>query len=179
MKVKNFVLVAFIAVLIGCATPYQNSSGALSGGWNVKPLEGDIYRVSFYGNGYTTEETVQTFWLYRCAELALEKGYDGFEILSHISLTQHIPVDQLFKEKPIFRKAQVYYIPMDSGPKPQITADIKLLKAPLNGHPPKVFDAAKLEDAIDEFMAVENCSMGNVCAHVHKYLHPEGKFDNI
>jgi hypothetical protein len=25
---------------------------------------------------------VQTYWLYRSAQLALEKGYDGFEILS-------------------------------------------------------------------------------------------------
>src|SRR5262249_23098684 len=34
------------------------------------------------GNGYTTRESVQVYWLYRCAELAIEKGFTGFEILS-------------------------------------------------------------------------------------------------
>jgi hypothetical protein len=40
--------------------------------------------VRFDGNGYTTRETVQTYWLYKCAQLALEQGFTGFEILSDI-----------------------------------------------------------------------------------------------
>lgn len=179
MKIKSLFILLVVTFLAGCATPYQDSSGAFTGGWDVKHLEGDIYRVSFYGNGYTSSETVQTYWLYKCSELAIEKGFDGFEILSHISLTKNIPVEQLFSQEPLFKKAQVYYVPMDTGPKPQITADIKLLRAPLEGQPPKIFDAVKLEDAIDDYMEGEKCSMQNICEHVHKYIHPEGKFEQI
>lgn len=67
-------------VLASCATPYA-PSGFL-GGFDTKELREDVYRISFSGNGYTTTETAQTYWLYQCAELTLSKGYYGFEILS-------------------------------------------------------------------------------------------------
>lgn len=179
MNFGKLLTLGLVILISGCATPYQNSAGAFTGGWDAKNLEGEVYRVSFYGNGYTSEETVQTYWLYKCAEVAIENGFDGFEILSHISLTKNIPVEDLFKKDPIFKKAQVYYVPMDSGPKPHITADILLLKSPLEGQPPKVFDAPKLKEALNDFVTGEKCSMDNVCEHVHKYIHPEGKFDAI
>jgi len=67
-------------LLASCATPY--SPTGLLGGFSVKELREDVYRVTFAGNGYTTNETAQAYWLYQCAELTLDKGYYGFEILS-------------------------------------------------------------------------------------------------
>ena len=175
----RFLLVGILVLVAsGCATSYGPSSKSLAGGYSVKYLEGEVYRVAFYGNGYTTKETVQTYWLYRCAELAIEKEFDGFEILSHISLTQNLPVGEFFLGKNPFQKAQIYYIPMDTGSKPEISADIRLIKEPIEGVPPKVFNAAKLKEALDPYVMVEKkCSSGNVCEHVHKYIHPEGTFD--
>lgn len=76
-------------VLVSCATPYQQSG--ITGGFDVKELRTDVFRVSFQGNGYTTRESVQVYWLYRCAELAIEKGFAGFEILSDMQFVMQRP----------------------------------------------------------------------------------------
>jgi hypothetical protein len=86
------VLFAIAAIaLASCATPYAPTG--ITGGFDAKELREDVYRVSFSGNGYTTNETAQTYWLYRCAELALEKGYYGFEILSDMRFAKRHPAD--------------------------------------------------------------------------------------
>src|ERR1700754_3966460 len=77
---RIFMMAAMAVTLASCSTPYQRTG--LTGGSDFKELRPDVYRVSFQGNGYTTKESVQVYWLYRCAELAIEKGFTGFEILS-------------------------------------------------------------------------------------------------
>jgi hypothetical protein len=89
MFIRALVLTAAAAVLASCATPYQQSG--LTGGAEVTELRPDVYRVTFQGNGYTTRETVQVYWLNRCAELALEKGFAGFEILSDVRFVMRRP----------------------------------------------------------------------------------------
>jgi hypothetical protein len=84
------LLVAAVAVgLASCATPYAQQG--LTGGFDVQELRPDVFRVSFQGNGYTTRETVQVYWLYRCAQLAIEKGFNGFEILSDMQFSMRRP----------------------------------------------------------------------------------------
>src|SRR5205807_329950 len=86
---RLFISVAMAAVLCSCATKYEPSG--LTGGFTSLELRPDVWRVSFSGNGHTTNETAQTYWLYRCAELALEKNYDGFEILSDMRFVARTP----------------------------------------------------------------------------------------
>jgi len=84
------LLVAAVAVsLASCATPYAQQG--FTGGFDVQELRPDVFRVSFQGNGYTTRETVQVYWLYRCAQLAIEKGFNGFEILSDMQFSMRRP----------------------------------------------------------------------------------------
>jgi hypothetical protein len=86
----RWLMLAVTAVtLVSCATPYQQSG--LTGGFDVKELRPDVFRVSFQGNGFTTRESVQVYWLNRCAELALEKGFTGFEILSDMQFVMRHP----------------------------------------------------------------------------------------
>jgi len=85
-------MAALAVILASCATPYQQ--GGITGGSDVKELRPDVYRVSFQGNGYTTRESVQVYWLYRCAELAIEKGFWGFEILSDMQFVMRRPPEQ-------------------------------------------------------------------------------------
>lgn len=87
---RRVLLVAAVAVgLASCATPYAQQG--LTGGFDVQELRPDVFRVSFQGNGYTTRETVQVYWLYRCAQLAIEKGFNGFEILSDMQFSMRRP----------------------------------------------------------------------------------------
>jgi hypothetical protein len=83
------ILAAAAVTLVSCATPYQDY-GVL-GGLDAKELRPDVDRVSFQGNGFTTRESVQVYWLNRCAELAIEKGYAGFEVLSDMQFVMHHP----------------------------------------------------------------------------------------
>ena len=83
------MLVAAAATLVSCATPYQDFG--LTGGANITELRPDVFRVSFGGNGFTTKESVQVYWLKRSADLAIEKGFSGFEILSDIQFVMRRP----------------------------------------------------------------------------------------
>ena len=87
--VRILTMLTAAVVLAACATAYQPSS--FTGGFETLELRPDAWRITFSGNGYTTKETAQTYWLYRSADLALEKGYDGFEILSDMHFVMDTP----------------------------------------------------------------------------------------
>ena len=176
---SRHVLSLLIALgIAACSTPYQATF--LSGGYSEKQLEADVWRVEFDGNGFTTQETVQTYWLYRSAQLTLDKGYDGFEIVSSTSLVLSEPPSIQIAAAAGGGAHYTYhpvYIPTytggDSGPKYTVIGDIRLLKAPIQAKPPKMFDAAQLKSTLDPYVNGKKCDMGNVCAHVHRYLIPE------
>ena len=173
------------AVLSGCASNYAPSS--LTGGYAEKDLGDGTMRVSYFGNGYTTAETVQTYWLYHCAELAMAKGYDGFRILSPITLSA---VDALRQpssaEGGIIKTAShsggytvhTYSYTVQQMAKPSITADIHFIRRPFTPVLAKVFDASQLEATLRPLVKGKLCG-GNVCAHAHTYIYgapgPDGR----
>jgi TonB family protein len=59
--------------LSSCATTYQ--SAGFTGGYREKQISDSAYVVSFSGNGYASKDRVYYFWIYRCAELTLQRGY--------------------------------------------------------------------------------------------------------
>lgn len=71
-----------VALLGGCttATPYQPLArgSQISGGYSDQRIEADRYRVTFAGNSMTARETVETYLLYRAAELTIAQGDDWF-----------------------------------------------------------------------------------------------------
>jgi hypothetical protein len=70
------------ALLAACATQTPYGPRDVSGyGFSETRIEADRYRVSFLGNSLTDRETVETYLLYRAAELTLQNGYDWFEIV--------------------------------------------------------------------------------------------------
>jgi hypothetical protein len=163
--------------LTGCLGPTKYADEGWTGGYKQTQLEPGIWRVSFFGNGFTTAETVQTFWLYRCAEVALENGADGFEVVSDIHLVS-------LKSAPAGRPQLIpvhggggggfVYVPMyvPDTPKPSLEADIKLVKGPFKADPPRVFDAAALKAVLEPIVKGKLCD-GNVCPHAHHYLKPQ------
>jgi len=80
------MLACGLAILAsGCstrATPYQplHSSSAISGGYSETRIDEEHFRVSFAGNRLTSREQVESYLLYRAAELTLLNGFDYFEI---------------------------------------------------------------------------------------------------
>lgn len=139
----------------------------LTGGYSDKHVDEDVYRVTYSGNGPASRESIQTYWLYRATELTLEKGFDGFEIISPLQLGS-LNLD------PQRQKVALIYIPMpDDSRKPFFEADIRLLKGPVKAAPPKTFDARMLQAALEPYVKAEKkCDSGNVCPHIKRYLQP-------
>jgi len=67
------------ALLSGCATHYQRR--AFSGGYSEIRLSEDVFKISFSGNAYTTNERVADFCLLRSAEVAVKHGTNNFIIV--------------------------------------------------------------------------------------------------
>ena len=74
------IIAAVVLVLTACAkpTPYQPSSG--KSGFSEQKVEENRYLVRFRGNSATSRATVETYLLYRAAELTLATGHDWFRI---------------------------------------------------------------------------------------------------
>ena len=67
---------------VGGSTPYQpfSSANRIQGGYSDAQIAEGLHRVSFAGNQLTSREQVESYLLFRSAELSLEKGYDWFAI---------------------------------------------------------------------------------------------------
>ena len=74
-------VVVLVLALSSCATSYQKSG--FTGGYSEKKISDSAYTVAFSGNGFASRDRVYFFWIYRCAELTLEKGYSLYVIRSN------------------------------------------------------------------------------------------------
>ncbi|PIW26332.1 MAG: hypothetical protein COW30_15840 [Rhodospirillales bacterium CG15_BIG_FIL_POST_REV_8_21_14_020_66_15] len=96
-------LLAAVAALglVACAapTPYGPAPGAVGDrghGYWEQALEDDRLRVTFSGNSDTSRETVESYLLYRAAEITLERGGDHFVVADRAtekSTTYHTTYD--------------------------------------------------------------------------------------
>ena len=87
---KNTVAILGALALLGLgltacetATPYQplQHGSQVSGGFSDQRIDADHYRVTFKGNDLTSRQTVESYLLYRAAELTVAQGYDWFETI--------------------------------------------------------------------------------------------------
>ncbi|GAB5457070.1 MAG: hypothetical protein Hens3KO_01000 [Henriciella sp.] len=74
--------IALIVTLGACATatPYQAAFDS-NRGYADQQIEANRWQVSFAGNSLTDRQTVETYLLYRAAELTLQQGYDHFSFV--------------------------------------------------------------------------------------------------
>lgn len=81
-RVLRSSVAGLVLLAAACATPtpYQplDPDNRTSGGFSDQRLESDRFRVSFRGNSLTSRETVETYLLFRAAELTVGQGYDWF-----------------------------------------------------------------------------------------------------
>lgn len=72
--------VVLLASLSACAspTPFKPADADDTYGYIDQTIENDRVRVAFAGNTVTPRQTVETYLLYRAAEVTVERGYDYF-----------------------------------------------------------------------------------------------------
>lgn len=82
-RLRLTAALAALAVLGACATatPYQPAMDASSRGYSEQQIENNRFRVQFAGNNLTDRKTVETYLLYRAAELTKLNGYDHFRVV--------------------------------------------------------------------------------------------------
>ena len=78
MRFFSLAMLGIATLLASCATQYGKSG--FTGGYSDEKIDETHYRVKFNGNGYAKSDRVWSFWMYRCAELAKEKGYTHFSL---------------------------------------------------------------------------------------------------
>ncbi len=101
MNMKTAAIVAALGLGLGLtacetATPYQplEHGTAISGGFTDQRLDADHFRVSFQGNTLTSRATVESYLLYRAAELTTSQGFDWFETIDrHTDRDRHTYLD--------------------------------------------------------------------------------------
>ena len=75
-----FMTVIAALALAGCYGPTAYQAEEKGYGFSDRKVEDDRYRVSFAGNSITDRETVETYLLYRAAEVTLAAGGDYFQV---------------------------------------------------------------------------------------------------
>jgi len=79
IRLIGALLLAGMTLGCGTATPY---GPAIDGkGYSQRQVENDRYRISFAGNSLTPRDTVETYLLYRAAEITLQSGNDHFRVV--------------------------------------------------------------------------------------------------
>lgn len=78
-----FPAVAAALILGACATatPYQQANNSKHG-YDDQQIESNRWAISFTGNTLTDRQTVETYLLYRAAELTSQNAFDHFEIVT-------------------------------------------------------------------------------------------------
>jgi hypothetical protein len=176
---KRLLAICASLMVTACASSYTPDT--LTGGYSEQPLQNNAWQVRYGGNGFTTDETVQTYWLYHCAEFALSKGFEGFTIMTPVNLSAVTALHRPDSEGEIIKVhssggggGHVYVYSYGSTAqmyKPWITANIQLLHKPFTPVPGKTFDAAALKALLEPHVMGPKCN-GNVCPYVHSYLFP-------
>jgi hypothetical protein len=79
---RTLLFAALAGLLAACATqtPYQPANPAAGDryGFEEQRIENNRVRITFRGNTLTDRETVETYLLYRAAEVTVQSGHDYF-----------------------------------------------------------------------------------------------------
>jgi hypothetical protein len=107
---RMLVLATAAGLLAACATatPYQPATDTY--GFEEQRIEANRMRITFRGNTLTDRETVETYLLYRAAEVTLENGRDYF-IVANRDTEAHSRLQSVGPSYPRFPFDYWYYSP--------------------------------------------------------------------
>jgi hypothetical protein len=98
-KLDLALAAATCLALAACASPTPYRPADDTYGYTDQQIEPDRYSVSFFGNSRTSRDMVESFVLYRAAELTLKAGDDWFAVVdrdTERSVSYYTTVDPLW-----------------------------------------------------------------------------------
>ncbi len=75
-------LIVLTAAACQTPTPYGPAASPNGDGYTTQQIESNRFRVSFKGNSVTNRQTVDTYMLYRAAEVTLQNAGDYFVVVN-------------------------------------------------------------------------------------------------
>lgn len=107
----RMLVLAAAALLAACATATPYQPGAPNAyGFQEQQIENNRLRITFRGNTMTDRATVETYLLYRAAELTLERGHDYF-IVANRDTEEHSRLQGTGPRPPRFGFDYWYFSP--------------------------------------------------------------------
>ena len=138
----------------GCVTPY--GPAGLTGGYSEVRIDDQTWTVSFNGNGYTPEEKVFNYWVYRCAELTVKNGFEFFAPLVPEQKPARADADDGWSMHPAKGSAPTYiYVPGAASRSWRGRATIRMFKAPLPIEVPFALSAPRVMDLLKDYVVSE------------------------
>lgn len=103
-KTRLIAAFAALATLGACATatPYQAAGDNSTRGYANQQIENNRWTISFSGNSLTDRQTVETYLLYRAAELTKQQGFDHFRVVQRDTEESRRVVSSGFGYNPYF-----------------------------------------------------------------------------
>ena len=153
-----------LLLLSGCVTtgttPYQ--AYEQGGGYREQWIGGNRWQVEVAGSTATTRETLIVYWLYRCAELSLEKGFEYFAVMAAPSSSSEIDksmrtadtVDDSGRQIVLAKGGGGTFIPIfvpergSSVPRWAARGIIEMHKTPASSESYRVYSAKEIADAL-------------------------------
>lgn len=87
---KYLISCAILLLIAGCTTAYQKSGA--TGGFTETQVAPNMWRVTFSGNGYTSDSRAEDLALLRSADLTIQNGYRYFVLLQSGSKSSYSTV---------------------------------------------------------------------------------------
>jgi hypothetical protein len=139
---RSFAAAALVMVLAGCATGYQRR-GFGGYGFQETKLEETVWRVDYDGEGDLGR--ARDFATLRAAEIALENGYDYFEILDSRSDTRLdvVSTDVYYPQTTPYGISR-YGTSVSAFTQPSLSYTVRLHRAPVAGQPSRVYRASEV-----------------------------------
>ena len=163
----RFLMALSALVLAACAavTPYQPAAQLGAFGYVEKRIEDNRYALTFNGNALTERETVESYLLYRAAELTLQQGFDYFIVSQRATDGRSSLVPLAGRGYAGFRPDYVWYAPRYGWlpyqdpfwddttyrevTRYQATAEIVLFKGQKPATDPQAFDARQVKQNLE------------------------------
>ena len=109
MRMLAFAALAGVLAACATATPYQ-SAATDRYGFQEQQIEANRVRITFRGNALTDRDTVETYLLYRAAELTLAAGKDYF-VVANRDTEEHTRLQGVGPPRPRFAFDYWYFSP--------------------------------------------------------------------
>lgn len=81
-SLRTLTALVMLTTLAACVhpTPYKEAANDTGNGYTTQQIESNRFRISFKGNSETARQTVDSYMLYRSAEVAVQNGFDYFVV---------------------------------------------------------------------------------------------------